>query len=217
MALLEDDIVLEGDFSGGHLEGRVVGTSPDGSLVLAGVFDRQGCGRGPFWRRLEGGGFLYGSLDSRGAFSGERNAYLYPDLRTALVGRFRHNRMEEARERRVVGVDDYTGHVMTIAFSADDDGEGAIFSYLPSNLTEIRCPPMQEDPLEKKTVLVAASELEGAGEGLYAACKLRPGDTAAFYNGVRVKPGETPKTRSIHYEIYVDWCNAKGGKVLMTK
>ena len=40
------------------------------------------------WRGLIGGAWLYGKVDEIGEFSGDKIAYIYPDLKTALVGRF---------------------------------------------------------------------------------------------------------------------------------
>ncbi len=217
--LLSDDLTLEGEFVSGRLVGPVVGSDPEtGATVAVGVFDGRGraCRAAPFWRRTEGGGFLYGRLDPDGRFGSgnDDDAFVYPDLRTALVGRFRHGRMEEARERLVVGVVSDGGLVLRLRFSPPREagGDPAVFAYRPSTLREIRCPPLQEDPLERNTVRVGPSTLgKGAGEGLFARGRLSRGDTVAFYNGLRVRPGETPPSRSIHYEIYVDWCHATSG------
>ena len=46
-------------------------------------------------------GFLYGPLDERGEMSGEAVAFVYPDMRTALAGRFRGNVMKRARATKV--------------------------------------------------------------------------------------------------------------------
>ena len=45
----------------------------------------------------------------------------------------------------------------------------------------------------------------GAGDGLFLVSPVRRGSTVAFYNGIRVRPGEVPPFRSTHYEIYVDF------------
>ena len=37
---------------------------------------------------MEGGGFLYGDVEANGLFGGPKNAYIYPDMITALVGKF---------------------------------------------------------------------------------------------------------------------------------
>ena len=40
------------------------------------------------WLWCRGGGFLVGKLDQAGNFSGSDLAFVFPDLSTALVGRF---------------------------------------------------------------------------------------------------------------------------------
>lgn len=45
---------------------------------------------------MEGGGFLYGNVGPKGYFEGHKNAYIYPDMSTALFGDFSQNKMVEA-------------------------------------------------------------------------------------------------------------------------
>ena len=45
-----------------------------------GVYCR-GVAAGPCWQWSEGGGWLTGSVDGEGAFTGDNIAFLYPDLR----------------------------------------------------------------------------------------------------------------------------------------
>lgn len=57
---------------------------------------------GPCWNYREGGGFLFGIPDHTGTLTGAEIAYIYPDLETALVGKFDLEVMVEARKARVV-------------------------------------------------------------------------------------------------------------------
>ena len=79
------------------------------------------------------------------------------------------------------------------------------FRHSPSTLSDVTCPPLQEDPYEKRCVEVRGSGISGAGDGLYATKDLAAGETAAFYNGIRVSPGQTPPFRTFSYEIFVEW------------
>ena len=56
------------------------------------------------WFSLEGGGWLVGDLDQDGSYTGEA-AYLYPDLSTAIVGKFDAGKLRVGREARLVGLD----------------------------------------------------------------------------------------------------------------
>ena len=50
---------------------------------------RGGVARGRCWAWQEGGGWLTAAVDSdTGTFTGDNIAFLYPDLRTAILGRW---------------------------------------------------------------------------------------------------------------------------------
>ena len=49
-------------------------------VTWVGVYCR-GVAAGPCWQWSEGGGWLTGSVDGEGAFTGDNIAFLYPDLR----------------------------------------------------------------------------------------------------------------------------------------
>ena len=68
---------------------------PTGRLAWAGLF-KNGVPHGASWRGVEGGGFLYGNVGPKGYFEGHKNAYIYPDMSTALFGDFSQNKMVEA-------------------------------------------------------------------------------------------------------------------------
>ena len=56
-------------------------------LLFIGKY-RNGKPAGNCWEYREGGGFIYGEPDDSGKFTGDQIAFIYPDLETALVGRF---------------------------------------------------------------------------------------------------------------------------------
>ena len=80
-----------------------------------------------------------------------------------------------------------------------------LFRHWPSTLSDVTCPPLQQDPYEKGRVEVRGSEIGGAGDGLFATRDLAAGETASFYNGIRVSPGQTPPFKTFSYEIFVEW------------
>ena len=65
---------------------------------------QDGSPSGLSWFSLEGGGWLVGDLDQGGSYTGEA-AYLYPDLSTAIVGKFDAGKLIVGREARLVGLD----------------------------------------------------------------------------------------------------------------
>ena len=48
----------------------------------------NGVPSGYCWRGLIGGAWLYGLVDDIGEFTGDEIAYIYPDIKTVLLGRF---------------------------------------------------------------------------------------------------------------------------------
>ena len=80
------------------------------------------------------------------------------------------------------------------------------YSYWPSNLHEVTVPPYQEDPYESKYVYAEKSQMsEHAGDGLFLKRDVSANTTIAFYNGIRVKPGDTAPYQNTGYQIFVDW------------
>ncbi|TRY75439.1 hypothetical protein TCAL_09504 [Tigriopus californicus] len=203
---LESGICLEGQFRQGFLHGPVCGYNPRGSLVFVGCFD-GGRPIGIAWKWLEGDGFLYGRLDRSGEFTGSNIAYLYPDLVTCLIGEFANGQLVQGRESKIQDAHMHK-ELLKLRFH---EPRGPTFMLWKSTLTEIRVPPLQEDLYEKKYVEVRDSQLPGAGDGLFAKVPLTQGATVAFYNGIRVRPNDTPPFQSRDYEIYVDW-NKPGSK-----
>ena len=72
-------------------------------LLFVGHY-RSGRPFGPCWQYREGGGFLYGSPDASGKFTGDQLAFIYPDLSTALVGRFVDGVMDGAQAATILEV-----------------------------------------------------------------------------------------------------------------
>ena len=73
----------------------------DGRLSFACSF-RDGAPAGPCWKKVHGGGCLYGRLDGRGRFTGDDIAFLYPDFVTCIRGRFHDSVLVVGRECSVV-------------------------------------------------------------------------------------------------------------------
>ena len=56
---------------------------------------RGGVARGRCWAWREGGGWLTAAVDTdTGSFTGDNIAFLYPDLRTAILGRCLYHRYQ---------------------------------------------------------------------------------------------------------------------------
>ena len=149
-----------------------------------------------------GRSWMYGSIDSRGKFSGYSNAFIYPDLNTILLGHMQDDKIVKAHESSIVGCNMESG-MLSLKFSYISGPE---FRFLPSTLYKVRCPWLQDDPYERKMVYSGPSSLgDHAGDGLFLKKDVEAGTVIAFYNGIRVLPGETPPFRSNAYQIFLDW------------
>ena len=96
-------IIVEGIFNDGYLEGPVRGLDPYGNLVFVGFY-RKGLPFGDCWLAKEGQGWLFGQVDDKGRFTGTHIAYVYPNLCTAIYGTFREEILVEARATVIVKV-----------------------------------------------------------------------------------------------------------------
>ena len=151
---------------------------------------------------LPGQSWLYGTLDCKGKCSGKRNAFLYPDLTTVLLGNVQEDKIIEAHESSIIG-HSVDGGILNLRFHQTS---GPAFGFSPSTLQKIRCPWLQEDPYERKMVYAGPSAIgAGAGDGLFMRKDVPEGTIVSFYNGIRILPGETPPFRSSSYQIYLDW------------
>ena len=107
--------------------GRIITDPQDlcGNRIFPGVsyigrFD-EGLPVGPQWRIVIGSGYIYGSVNAKGDFTGDDIAFVYPDFKTAFVGRFEKGIMIHARESEVTGVKMRNG-IPELKFSEPLDG-----------------------------------------------------------------------------------------------
>ena len=146
------------------------------------------------WRGEElNHGFLYGKVDSSGLFTGDNIAFIYPDLKTGLYGKFRNGELVEATAVNIVAHRMKNG-VKELRFKEAEPFH-VVWTRDVSNETCIGTHPKVTEPHERKSVYVASSK--GAkDEGLFARRKFRFWDLVSYYNGVR-----TTAEKVIHKEM----------------
>ena len=169
---------------------------------------RRGRPHGLCWQYKEGGGFLVGVVDEKGGFTHPHAiAYIYPDLRTALLGHFEDGVMKSARHVKLIGVKvEPRTRLAHPEFSTPNPDSPAVH-YSKATKTHIGDLPLVPDPYEERHVEVRESDLPGSGDGLFARRHLPAGTIAAFYNGVRLpyKLGGTKEEWATSgYKIYVN-------------
>ncbi len=152
------------------------------------AFFRHGEARGTAWKGLLGGAFLVGPLDAEEAISGEQAIYVYPDIRTVIVGRFEGDRLVRGRMGTIVGVA-FEDFVAVPSVAVDQESDVTVVRDVSTGRRISRF-PLQEEPWESRHVEVGGSLLsEEAGEGLFAKVDMKRGQLVAFYNGVRLQSG----------------------------
>ena len=88
---------------------------PQGAgLVWLGHYS-GGVPTGVCWQAVLGSAWLVGHLDTAGQMTGSDLAFLYPDLRTALVGRFKNGELLSAFHSKVISVTEKSG-VLVLSF-----------------------------------------------------------------------------------------------------
>ena len=142
-----------------------------------------------------------GTQNCKGEYTGDHIAFIYPDLSTALVGKFSKGVLVSARAATVKSSSLVNG-VLVPSFSFLSD---QTFSNWPSTIDRVLCPPHQRDPYESKFVRTGPSNMEGGGEGLFAKRFIASDTIVAFYNGVRIGSEDANPHGNTGYCIFVDW------------
>ena len=143
---------------------------------------RGGVGWGQCWQWVDGGGWITGLLDSRGHFTGDNIAFLYPDLTTAIVGRFQEGVLVSGLPAQVCGMR-LVEDIAVPEFIITGEKEEAV-SFCRSSEESVGLQPLVRDPYESRTVEVRPSQVGGGGEGLFLRRNVTKGEIVAFYNGV---------------------------------
>ena len=164
---------------------------------------RSGRASGHCWQAGEGGGWLTGQLDSRGEMTGDNIAFIYPDLSTAILGRFDRGVLVSGLPGRITGlevVEDIAVPQISLVNQADR------VSFSLSTEESVGLQPLVRDPYETRTVEVRPSQVGGGGEGLFLRRNVKRNEVVAFYNGVRLPPrhGRKESWEDSGYKIFTN-------------
>uniref|UniRef100_A0A0K2TBW1 SET domain-containing protein n=2 Tax=Lepeophtheirus salmonis TaxID=72036 RepID=A0A0K2TBW1_LEPSM len=155
-------------------------------LAFIGRYD-NGIPVGPSWRVVPGGGLLYGDINGA-EFTGDNLAYIYPDLDTVIIGKFKKGILIEGKEATLTGVRCVNG-IYEARFS---EPEGPSYHYLPATNETYGDQPMLTDPLDKKYYYLKKSNVdhELADQGVFASRDIPKHTTIALYNGIVLRKSE---------------------------
>jgi len=131
---------------------------------------------------MVGGGFMHGKFNNEGKATGENLSFIYPDMETALVGKFEDFVMMSAHEAEVVEATcDQDGLVVISKFA---NMSGPAFYYkAPTNASYGAGPKEVVDPYERKSVEIAPSTIQDAGEGVFALKDFPKDSCTCYYSG----------------------------------
>lgn len=146
----------------------------------------EGVRCGWVYKGMLGGGYLIGQVDSHGQLSGDNIAYVYPDFRTAILGQFMEEELVSGVEVRVVSSVTTAGGMVVPVYS-DPVNPDMTFSYDPASHLSISSEPLLRDPWEESLVEVRPSQLDQAGEGLFAKEDLPAKTVIALFAGVKLQ------------------------------
>jgi len=196
---MNNTTIRDGWFEFGYCHGPFRGMTLGGQLDYIGWY-LAGTPAGFTWQSIRGDGWLFGKPDKTGKFSGEDIAYIYPDLQTAILGKFDDGLLVCGKPAKIVSTDIING-VLVPKFKITSE---KIFQRWISTNKDIACPPHLCDPYESGLVEVKVSNVaEGSGEGLYAKVDIPENRIISYYNGLRFEKHESldPETG---YDIYLE-------------
>ena len=143
---------------------------------------------GTFWVAMLGGkpnGHLHGTVNPTDhTITGNNISYIYPDMVTALLGKFEDRRMKDAREATVLEIDcDENGLLYVSRYSAIEQASPSFYYKPPSNTSYGAGPQGVRDPYEQKWLELKDVNDPKMGEGIFAKKNLEEGVVVASYNG----------------------------------
>eukprot|EP00092_Neocalanus_flemingeri_P016786 GFUD01018155.1.p1 GENE.GFUD01018155.1~~GFUD01018155.1.p1 ORF type:complete len:540 (-),score=94.96 GFUD01018155.1:837-2456(-) len=144
----------------------------------------RGVMRGWYWKgHYDFSGYLVGKVDDEGKLTGEDIAYIYPDFKLAIKGKFVDGVLIEGHQCDLIGsyMDD---GIMIPVFG---EPRGPAFEYEHPSIRNIAMHPLLRDPWEDKKVYVGDSMLPQGGEGLFAKRDIEKREVVALYNGIKFK------------------------------
>jgi len=144
----------------------------------------RGVLRGWYWQgHYDFSGFTVGKVDDEGKLTGDDIAYIYPDFKMAIKGKFVDGTLVEGHQCDVVGC--YMDHGIMVPVFGEPNGPA--FEYEQPSIRCIALHPLLRDPWEDKKVYVSDSNLPQGGEGLFAKRNIEKREVVALYNGIKFK------------------------------
>ena len=110
---------------------------------------------------------------------GDNIVFLYPDMETALIGRFENDTMVAAKPSKVIAERCHRG-IKEIKV-ATPTANAPTLRYARPNRIRIGDQPTIMDPFERKNIFIADGKKE---DGLFAKKDITKGDILVYYSGL---------------------------------
>ena len=129
-------------------------------------------------------GHLHGIINPNdGTITGNNISYIYPDMKTVLVGRFENCTMKDTQESTILELDcDENGLLYVSKYSKPGQYSHHFYYEPASNVTYGSGPPGIVDPYERKWVKLRQASDPRMGEGVYAIRDFQEGELVASYH-----------------------------------
>ena len=131
-------------------------------------------------------GFLHGVNDpADGSITGNNISYIYPDMNTALLGKYKDGKMQDAQESALLGLECNENGLLYVSQYSKPDSELPHYYYEPPNNVSFGAgPPGSVDPYEHKWLELRDTTTLDMGQGVFAKRDLEPYTLVASYNGL---------------------------------
>ena len=125
---------------------------------------------------------MHGKFNEEGKATGNDLAFIYPDMETALVGKFEDFVMKNAYEAEVLDAScNQDGLVVISKFAKLSESD--FYYEAPTNESYGAGPEGVVDPYERKRVLVAQSTIPNSAEGVFALKDFPASCCTCYYSG----------------------------------
>ena len=130
-------------------------------------------------------GHLHGNIDATdGTITGNNISYIYPDMETALLGRFKYGAMQDAQESIVLELECNTAGLLYVRQYSKPDLLSPHYYYEPPNNVSFGSGPLGGvDPYERKLLELRSTNNTNMGQGVFARLDIEPQTLVSSYNG----------------------------------
>ena len=149
---------------------------------------KNGKASGTFWVGMMGGSpyaLLHGKIrKSDSTISGNEISYIYPDMKTAFLGKFEEQVMIDTKHCDVLLLKCNALNIPEIVqFSKKDEILPSFYYEPPSNISFGAGPVGIRDPYEEAMVELRMSNIPGSGDGVFIKKNATKGMVVSLYNG----------------------------------